>query len=332
MLRIDHSPTLGILLGMSLMPSAPPRKRILIAAVLVGSLLLIATIVIAVRLLPREAATTQQSVSRSQSDSSIVATVPNLGSRKAAAFRLERAGRLDSALVICEQLLADCRSRLGDRATETLDVTNQYAWMLMKSGALEKAEEFARNAEHLASESTSVDVKSMRERRSTLAGILIAQGRLDDAAALYANRRVPAQWGITQTFQGSFKADDGKAHLLVFWEAWCPHCAKAMPELEEISKKYAGRGLAVEGLTQETQNATDDDVRRFIREKGIHFPIVKENGKSASYFGCTAVPAIRIIKAGRLVWEGYAPSADRVATRMLDGLIGAPGKRKPSIS
>jgi thiol-disulfide isomerase/thioredoxin len=299
-----------------------------IALVLVG-------ILIGTRLPGRGAPTTQPTTPAQQAPAPAappaapaVATVPDLDSRKTTVFRLERTGKLDSALAVCLQLLQDCQSRLGDRALETAGVADQYAWLLMKTGALDKAEALARSAYQAAAESNSGDLKVMRERRSTLAGILIAAGRLDEAAAIYANRPVPTQWGVTQTFQGSFVADDGKAHVLVFWEAWCPHCAKAMPQLEALDKQYAGRGINIMGLTQETQNATDDDVNRFIREKGIHFPIVKESGRTASYFGATAVPAFRIIEKGRLIWEGYAPTVDRISTRMLDGLVAALHKSK----
>ncbi len=93
--------------------------------------------------------------------------------------------------------------------------------------------------------------------------------------------------------------------LLVFWEAWCPHCKREVPKLEELYQKHKGK-MAVIGLTKQTRNITDDQVKSFIEEKGIHYPIAKEaDGAMSRYYNVSGIPAAAVVKDGKVVWRGH---------------------------
>ena len=108
--------------------------------------------------------------------------------------------------------------------------------------------------------------------------------------------------------------DDGKATLLVFWEVWCPHCKREVPKIEETYKKFNGKGLQVVGLTKQSRDKTDDDVAAFIKEKGVSYPIAKEDGDLSTRFGVRGVPAAAVVKGGEVVWRGHP-------ARLTDGMI-----------
>lgn len=118
----------------------------------------------------------------------------------------------------------------------------------------------------------------------------------------------PAQLAVDKWFQGegkvNIKSDDPT--LLVFWEVWCPHCKRELPEMETgVWKNYKDQGLQVVALTRMTKNKTDEDVQKFIDENKLTFPIAKEKGDLAQYFGVSGIPAAAVVKDGKIVWRGH---------------------------
>lgn len=92
--------------------------------------------------------------------------------------------------------------------------------------------------------------------------------------------------------------------LLVFWEVWCPHCRREVPEIQKTYEKYKGR-LDVVGLTKITKSATDEKVEEFIKEQGLTYPVAKEDGSATQDFAVSGVPAAAIVKDGKIVWRGH---------------------------
>lgn len=93
--------------------------------------------------------------------------------------------------------------------------------------------------------------------------------------------------------------------VVVFWESWCPHCRREVPKLQELSVRYADRGVQVVGLTRVTKSSTEETVQAFIRENGLTFPIAKEDGAWATLFAVTGIPAAAVLVGDRVVWRGH---------------------------
>jgi peroxiredoxin len=127
---------------------------------------------------------------------------------------------------------------------------------------------------------------------------------------------------VEKWFQGS-EADlkGGKAELLVFWEVWCPHCRREVPELVETYTKFQPQGLRVVGLTKMTRDVTEDQVTSFIKENNLPFPIAKEQGTAMSdAYGVSGIPAAAIVKDGKVVWRG---NPARLTDSLLQGILGS---------
>ena len=119
---------------------------------------------------------------------------------------------------------------------------------------------------------------------------------------------------------------DGSATMLVFWEEWCPHCKREVPKIEGMHTKYKARGLNVVGLTKVTRSSTDEKVTSFMQEKGVTYPVAKEDGDNLSKrFGVRGVPAAAIVQAGKVVWRGHpARISDGMIEKILGGTAEAP--------
>lgn len=92
--------------------------------------------------------------------------------------------------------------------------------------------------------------------------------------------------------------------LVVFWEVWCPHCRREVPNMKEVAKKYEGK-MDVVGLTRITKSATEDGVKEFIKEQEVNYTMAKENGEAASAFAVSGIPAAAVVKDGKIVWRGH---------------------------
>ena len=129
-----------------------------------------------------------------------------------------------------------------------------------------------------------------------------------------APRLVVERW-----YQGTAAFGSNGATLVVFWEAWCPHCNNEAEHIERIATTLAGR-LDVVGLTKVTRSSTDERVAGFIQEHGWTFPVAKEqDGSMSTAFSVTGIPAAAIVKDGVIVWRGHpAKLTDSVLEQVLE--------------
>ena len=114
------------------------------------------------------------------------------------------------------------------------------------------------------------------------------------------------QWYIGSTADMNLETG---ATLVVFWEEWCPHCKREVPELQAMHKKYQGK-MDVVGLTKITKSSTEEKVRDFIEEKGVTYPMAKEGGDVSKEFAVSGIPAAAIVKDGEIVWRGHPGRLD----------------------
>ena len=120
-------------------------------------------------------------------------------------------------------------------------------------------------------------------------------------------KEMPDDLGIEMWFQGEsdFDTTGSDTTLLVFWETWCPHCAREVPKLQSMWDKYKDQGLQLVGLTKLTRSSTQEGVSKFIEDKNLSYPIAKEDGQATSYFGVSGIPAAAVVKNGKVVWRGH---------------------------
>ena len=108
--------------------------------------------------------------------------------------------------------------------------------------------------------------------------------------------------------------------LVVFWEAWCPHCRRHLPELSSEQSSYARRGIEMVALTKVTKSSSDAKVRAFVSDNDLQLSVAKEDGSIWEEFGVTGIPAAALVKDGTVVWRGHP---GRITSELLDKLMGS---------
>ncbi len=136
-------------------------------------------------------------------------------------------------------------------------------------------------------------------------------------------KAVPTDWAqsIEKWYQGEGEVDlSSGTTLVVFWEVWCPHCRREVPELKATYESFKGKGLDVVGLTKITRSATEEKVLEFMKEQTVTYPTAKENGDLSKTFNVSGIPAAAVVKDGKIIWRGHPA---RLNDDMLTGWLGS---------
>lgn len=118
---------------------------------------------------------------------------------------------------------------------------------------------------------------------------------------------------------------DKKVIVLAFVGVECPLAKLYAPRLEELSIKYAGKGVAFLGVDSNRQDSVTE-MESYARRGGIHFPLLKDLGNTlADQVGATRTPEVIVLDADRVV---------RYAGRIDDqyGVSASGGYAKPKLT
>lgn len=115
--------------------------------------------------------------------------------------------------------------------------------------------------------------------------------------------------------QGNLTQLKGKVVLVEFWATWCGGCIGAMPHLNELQKKYAGK-LQVITVTDETVKRTN----QFLAVKHFNFWFaVDTGGQITKLFPHQLIPHTVLIDAeGKLIAN---TSPELVTEKVMDSLL-----------
>jgi thiol-disulfide isomerase/thioredoxin len=113
----------------------------------------------------------------------------------------------------------------------------------------------------------------------------------------------------------------GKVVFINFWATWCPPCRAEIPVLIELANRYKDR-LQIVGVAVDDD---PDDVKQFVKQVGINYPIVMANHAIVQeYGGVAALPTLFVVNPdGNVVQkhEGlYSNELYEAEVRLLLGL------------
>ncbi len=65
----------------------------------------------------------------------------------------------------------------------------------------------------------------------------------------------------------------GRVLLVDFWASWCAPCKRSFPALEELHKRYAGRGLTVIAVNVDEAHP---NMEKFLKKTPVTFAVVRD--------------------------------------------------------
>jgi thiol-disulfide isomerase/thioredoxin len=103
----------------------------------------------------------------------------------------------------------------------------------------------------------------------------------------------------------------GKVVLVDFWATWCAPCIRALPELEELSRRMAGQPFTIVGVNTD---ADDLRLRAFLARHPASWPQARDRAARTAkeVFGVRGYPTYLVLdREGRVVrkLEGWDPGA-----------------------
>jgi thiol-disulfide isomerase/thioredoxin len=94
---------------------------------------------------------------------------------------------------------------------------------------------------------------------------------------------------------------DANLIMLEFWFPYCTGCVRAIPEINEIQKKYKNKGLKVYGIEFTKSDSTN--LTSYISKMKIEYPTLYAAKEVASGYGVSGGPTVFLInKAGKFVY------------------------------
>ncbi|TVQ94782.1 MAG: hypothetical protein EA397_00890 [Deltaproteobacteria bacterium] len=146
--------------------------------------------------------------------------------------------------------------------------------------------------------------------------IAIIERDFADTPALQAIESIKEEYAVIGTEPPPLQAEewltgaptsytDGKATLVVFWEVWCPHCRREVPEIEQTYARLRAEGLNVIGLTQLSNDTPLDEVKSFLDENQVTYPTARVGAGPSDAFKVSGIPAAAVVKDGKIVWRGH---------------------------
>ena len=119
------------------------------------------------------------------------------------------------------------------------------------------------------------------------------------------------EWKLADSAGKSHALADYKGRVVVldFWATWCGPCAKVMPKLDKLQKKYGERGLVVLGVNS---FETGDPVA-MMKKKGLSYTLLLKGEELAATYGVASLPVIYVIGAdGRVLYSHAGPDTKKL--------------------
>ena len=110
-------------------------------------------------------------------------------------------------------------------------------------------------------------------------------------------------WTLPMIKGDSVKLSAQKNNLILldFWYQSCGACIKAVPDINEIQKEFAGKGLKVYGI--EFVKSNDKGLAEYIDKNKIEYPILYMGKRVASDYSVTAAPTFFLLNnQGKIIY------------------------------
>ncbi len=131
----------------------------------------------------------------------------------------------------------------------------------------------------------------------------------------------------TKWLQGSLAYADAPATLVVYFEVWCPHCKREVPQMAERAEALRAKGVQVLLVTRLTKSSTEDSTLAFLAENRVAFAtLVDDHSTMSDGAAVSGIPAAALVRDGVIIWRGHPARLDDT---LLDRVLAAPTPTAP---
>jgi len=110
--------------------------------------------------------------------------------------------------------------------------------------------------------------------------------------------------------RGKHTMDPDALTVVVFFEAWCPHCQREVPVMEKAFQELDEQGLDVVGITNFSRGTTEEQMTEFLDTAGVTFPVGRDDGTLSQRFAANGVPHAAVLRHGKVEWIGHPGELD----------------------
>lgn len=113
----------------------------------------------------------------------------------------------------------------------------------------------------------------------------------------------------------------GKVVVVNFFAHWCEPCKEEAPMLARAQREFASRGATLIGIAS---NDTTDQVRTFVRDYDVNYPVVSDvDGTFSAAYGVAGIPETFVLdRRGRIAALLRGPlKDDRWLKRTIERLL-----------
>ncbi|HZG53881.1 MAG TPA: TlpA disulfide reductase family protein [Pyrinomonadaceae bacterium] len=124
----------------------------------------------------------------------------------------------------------------------------------------------------------------------------------EDGARLLAVGDLAPDWKLSDPDGRTHSLSEyrGRVVVLDFWATWCAPCAKVMPRMEKLHRKYKDQGVAVFGLSSwETGDPT-----AVMKKKNCTYGLLLKGEEVAPLYGVAILPSVCVIGVdGKVIYS-----------------------------
>lgn len=209
---------------------------------------------------------------------------------------------------------------LEARVAELESKMDRVAEIVQLPAAPEREEEAMKLADEVR---TAMDAMEMEKARDGLKKLVEEYGDTTvgrsavDISKQYDVIGADASLPVSTWVQGEHTMNPEHTTLLVFFEAWCPHCQREVPNVQKTWTDLKGQGLDVVGVTSFSRGTTDEQMSEFLTTGSVGFPVAKDDGTLWGQYGAEGVPYAVIAKGGKVTWVGHPGNLDEATLSKL---------------
>jgi thiol-disulfide isomerase/thioredoxin len=107
-----------------------------------------------------------------------------------------------------------------------------------------------------------------------------------------------------------------KGHVLIldFFATWCTPCRSSIPHFIGLYSKYNKQGLEILGMSADED--ADKEVREFVGEQKIIYPVALAGEEMITDYGIRSLPTVYVINKKGVIAEKYMGFNDDMAKSM----------------